>query len=286
MSIFPIGYVMICISPFLHVSARAFRTGWAADRYKPETMTVAIRAKMPYSKRLMDLVLSSAGLVLLWPVLLLAAAAIKLSSPGPVFYVAKRAGLDGMLFGLLKFRTMHCGADRFGPCTAKHDARVFRAGRILRLLKIDELPQLINVLRGEMSLVGPRPEDWNIVREHYTAAQREVLKVRPGLTGIPQVCYFPEIFWVIDSQHTDPQEYYYRVILPLRVEMDLEYIRNQSFWFDLYLIVATVYLILFKSWWSGSRSIPISFGARATTHWHAPPTDSGADQGQSSVSST
>jgi lipopolysaccharide/colanic/teichoic acid biosynthesis glycosyltransferase len=217
---------------------------------------------MAFSKRVMDVVLSSAGLLLLWPILLLAAIVIKLSSRGPVFFIAKRAGLNGGAFGLLKFRTMYCGADRFAPCTAKHDPRIFPAGRILRLLKIDELPQLINVLRGEMSVVGPRPEDWNIVREHYTPAQREVLKVRPGLTGIPQVYFFPEIFWVIDSQEMDPQEYYYRFILPMRIDMDLEYIRTQSFRLDFYLIAATVYLILFRSWRPRSRLIPTSLAAR------------------------
>ena len=144
------------------------------------------RTRSPIFKRLMDILFSAIGLVLLGPLMLLAAAVIRLSSPGPVFYVAKRAGLHGRAFGLLKFRTMQVGADRLGACTAQNDSRVFAAGRILRLFKIDELPQLINVLRGEMSIVGPRPEDWQIVHDCYTPEQRRVLEVVPGLTASPK----------------------------------------------------------------------------------------------------
>lgn len=203
---------------------------------------------MPVSKRLTDVILSLSALVVLSPLFLLVAIAIKLSSPGPVLYVAKRAGRNGATFGLLKFRTMGCGADRLAPCTAKNDSRVFPVGRILRLFKIDELPQLINVLCGDMSIVGPRPEDWRIVRDYYTPSQRAVLDVPPGLTGIPQVKFFPEIFWAFDSNGMDPQDYYYTHILPMRLNLDLEYVRKQSFWLDLGLILKTLYLILCRSW--------------------------------------
>jgi lipopolysaccharide/colanic/teichoic acid biosynthesis glycosyltransferase len=171
---------------------------------------------------------------------------IKLSSPGPVLYVAQRAGYKGQPFGLLKFRTMRAGADRHGSITAQDDSRVFGVGRILRLFKLDELPQILNVLRGEMSIVGPRPEDLEIVRGYYTAEQRQVLEVLPGLTGIPQVRFFPE-FSQIDTGGMDPQDHYCQVILPMRLEMDLEYIRTRSFWRDLYLIGATVFLITLKA---------------------------------------
>jgi lipopolysaccharide/colanic/teichoic acid biosynthesis glycosyltransferase len=208
----------------------------------------------PTSKRLIDIVLSAIGLVLLGPVMLLAAVVVRLSSQGPVFYIAKRAGIHGRAFGLLKFRTMHIGAHRLGACTAPNDARVFAAGRVLRLFKIDELPQLINVLRGEMSIVGPRPEDWQIVQECYTPAQKQVLDVAPGLTGIPQVRFFPE-FPEGNSAGTDPQEYYRRVTLPMRLELDLAYVRTRSFRLDFYLIAVTAWLVLIKSWFVllGSR---------------------------------
>jgi lipopolysaccharide/colanic/teichoic acid biosynthesis glycosyltransferase len=199
------------------------------------------------AKRIFDIVFAMLGLAAAAPLLLLAAAAIKLSSRGPVFYVAPRAGRFGVPFGQLKFRTMHTGADRAGAFTAKNDSRVFPAGRLLRLFKIDELPQLLNVLRGEMSFVGPRPEDLATVRECYTTPQRRVLEALPGLTGLPQVRFFPELS-VIDTEGMDPQEHYRRVILPMRLAMDLEYVRRQSFWFDLYLIAWTAWLILFASW--------------------------------------
>ncbi len=199
------------------------------------------------AKRVFDIVFATLGLAAATPLFLLAAAAIKLSSRGPVFYVAPRAGRFGIPFGQLKFRTMHTGADRAGAFTAKNDARVFAAGRLLRLFKIDELPQLLNVLRGEMSFVGPRPEDLATVRECYTPQQRRVLDTLPGLTGLPQVRFFPELS-VIDTEGMDPQEHYRRVILPMRLAMDLEYVRRQSFWFDLKLIAWTAWLILFASW--------------------------------------
>ena len=202
---------------------------------------------MPRSKRAMDVALSAAALAVLSPVFLIAPLVIKLSSPGPVFYIAPRAGRRGRTFGQFKYRTMHVGADRAGAFTAKNDSRVFLAGRVLRLFKIDELPQLINVLRGEMSIVGPRPEEVNTVAECYTKAQRRVLEAVPGLTGLPQVRFFPELS-VIDPDGMDPQEHYRKVILPMRLEMDLEYVRNRNFWYDLKLIAHTAWLIAVRPW--------------------------------------
>ncbi len=199
-----------------------------------------------WSKRVLDVVLSTLGLVLLAPVMLLAAALIKLSSPGPVFYAAQRAGYRGRRFRLLKFRTMCTGADRGGAITSKNDPRVFPLGWFLRVTKLDELPQLINVLRGEMSIVGPRPEDVAIVQELYTAEQREVLEVLPGLTGLPQVRFFPEISQ-IDPGGMDPEEHYRRVVLPMRLELDLEYVRERTVWLDLHLICVTIFLITFEA---------------------------------------
>ena len=147
---------------------------------------------MPWWKRATDLVLVWAALIVLGPLMLLVALSIKLSSRGPVFYVAPRMGWRGVPFGQLKFRTMHVGADRQGAFTAQHDRRVFAVGRWLRLFKIDELPQVLNILHGEMSVVGPRPEEVATVEKCYTPAQREVLNAVPGLTGLPQVRYFPD----------------------------------------------------------------------------------------------
>ncbi|MBY0505763.1 MAG: sugar transferase [Bryobacteraceae bacterium] len=201
---------------------------------------------MPWWKRATDLTLVWIALLFLGPLMLLAAILIKLSSRGPVFYVAPRMGHRGVPFGQLKFRTMHVGADRQGAFTAQQDRRVFPVGRWLRLFKIDELPQILNILRGEMSVVGPRPEDISTVERCYSPEQRQVLEAVPGLTGLVQVRFFPELS-VVDPGGMDPQEHYQRVILPMRLEMDFEYIRRQSFWFDAGLILQTIYLILVKA---------------------------------------
>ena len=201
---------------------------------------------MPWWKRATDVSLVSLALVVLGPLMLLAALLIKLSSRGPVLYVAPRMGWRGVPFGQLKFRTMHVGADRQGAFTVKQDRRIFAVGRWLRLFKIDELPQVFNILRGEMSVVGPRPEEVATVERCYTAEQLRVLDAVPGLTGLVQVRYFPELS-IIDPGGMDPQEHYQKVILPVRLAMDLEYIRRQSFWFDLGLVVWTVYLIVFRA---------------------------------------
>ncbi len=202
---------------------------------------------VPVSKRVMDITLSLLLLAATAPLMLAAVLLVKFSSKGPVFYVARRAGLRGKEFGQLKFRTMRHGADKEGAFTAENDPRVFPAGRILRLFKIDELPQFLNVLRGDMSFVGPRPEDIQTVRTCYTLEQREALEVLPGLTGIPQVRFFPDLS-TIDPEGMDPQRYYRERILPARLALDVEYARNRTFWLDASLIVKTAGLILFESW--------------------------------------
>src|SRR5690349_3953933 len=134
-------------------------------------------------KRLLDVVAATAGLILLLPLFIVVAIAIKLHDGGHVFYRARRVGKDGCLFHLYKFRTMVVNADRQGPAvTASGDSRITPVGRWLRRTKLDELPQLLNVLVGDMSLVGPRPEDPRYVML-YTPSQRRVLSVRPGITS-------------------------------------------------------------------------------------------------------
>ena len=160
---------------------------------------------------------------------------------------------------------MHVGADHQGSFTRKDDPRVFPVGRFLRLFRLDELPQLINVIRGEMSLVGPRPEDVETVEKCYTAEQRQVLEAVPGLTGLPQVRFFPDLAQ-IDPGGVNPLEHYRQSILPMRLELDLDYVRTRTFWLDLYLIAATFYLVAFKSWrflFFGIKSRPLPKAARA-----------------------
>ncbi len=201
-------------------------------------------------KRLIDVAVSVVALVLFSPAMALVALWIKLVSPGPVLYVARRAGLKGRPFGQLKFRTMNVGADRLGSFTALNDPRVIPGGELFRLLRLDELPQFINVLRGEMSVVGPRPEDPEIVAQCYTPRQREVLDALPGLTGIRQLRLFPDCADVLQSHGVEnPQQHYREVVLPLSLAMDLEYIRRQGFWYDLYLLAATAFALGVKSWY-------------------------------------
>ncbi len=143
-------------------------------------------------KRTFDVAGALIGLVVTSPFVLLAAVAVKLESPGPAFYRGARVGLDGRPFNVIKLRSMRVGADREGPSvTVAADPRVTRVGRVLRRSKVDELPQLINVVRGDMSLVGPRPEHPDYVRL-FTPEQKAVLSVRPGITGPAAIAYIDE----------------------------------------------------------------------------------------------
>jgi lipopolysaccharide/colanic/teichoic acid biosynthesis glycosyltransferase len=197
-------------------------------------------------KRALDIFLSFLALLFTLPLFLLTALLIRLSSPGPIFYRGLRAGLRGKPFWQLKFRTMtlrHSG----DPFTSQGDPRVTPIGRVLRLFRIDELPQIINILKGEMSWVGPRPEDYDIVRRCYSIDQLRVLSVRPGLTGTVQVNSFPGLEYMIPPGE-DPQRYYEEVLLPQRLAEDLRYIENMSLWGDLRILFATLYCVLVKSW--------------------------------------
>ena len=187
--------------------------------------------------RLLDSVASLAGLIILCPILLVVALLIKLDSPGPVFYKAERVGKGGRLFRLFKFRSMVTDADRRGPgITTTGDQRVTRVGRWLRKTKVDELPQLINVLRGEMSLVGPRPEDPRYVAL-YTPEQRQILTVRPGITSPASLEYRHEEQLLSGSEweHT-----YTEQIMPHKIEIELDYLLNRSPRSDLLVILQTV----------------------------------------------
>lgn len=183
--------------------------------------------------------MAAVGLVLTAPILALAAVGIKLSSAGPVIFKASRAGRDGKPFSMLKLRTMKVGADCCGPITASLDARVFPWGRVLRRLKIDELPQLVNVLRGDMSLVGPRPEDVVIVRNEYTPFMLESLAVRPGITGPGSLNFFAgESSLPPDPEHA--KAIYLDTLLPRKIALDLVYVRRRSVAYYVELIVRTV----------------------------------------------
>jgi lipopolysaccharide/colanic/teichoic acid biosynthesis glycosyltransferase len=189
-------------------------------------------------RRLLDILVAGSGLLLLSPLFVLVALGIKLNSPGPVFYRAQRVGRDGELFWLFKFRSMVSGADKNGPgITVSGDARITSMGRFLRRSKIDELPQLLNVLLGDMSLVGPRPEDPRYVAL-YTPEQRQALRVRPGITSAASLAYRHEEQTLTG---TDWDVIYRTQVLPTKLAIDLDYLAHRTFLSDVKLILDTVF---------------------------------------------
>ncbi|MFQ5664906.1 MAG: sugar transferase [Candidatus Binatia bacterium] len=189
-----------------------------------------------FAKHCVDFTLALAGVICLLPLLVTVAVLIKLDTPGPVFFRQKRVGRGGRLFDIYKFRTMVERAYLMGSrLTVKRDPRVTRLGRFLRWSKIDELPQLLNVLRGEMSLIGPRPEDAHFVK-FYTPRQRRVLTVRPGVVGPSQIWGRDEVEDYPEGIK-DTEQYYVEHILPAKLERDLEYVAAATFWGDMLLFV-------------------------------------------------
>lgn len=188
-------------------------------------------------KRIFDILASGVGLLVLSPVFLAVALWIKLDSHGPVFYRQVRVGRHNKDFGLFKFRSMVVGADRKGLITVGgRDPRVTRSGYFIRKYKLDELPQLINVLLGHMSLVGPRPEVRKYV-DLYTPEQLHVLDVRPGITDLASIRYRNENELLARAE--DPDRYYVDVIMQDKLHINLEYVSRHSFWYDIKLIFMT-----------------------------------------------
>lgn len=191
-------------------------------------------------KRAVDILVAAVGLLLLSPLLLLLGLIIKLDSSGPVFFRQERVGRGGRNFRIFKFRTMVQGAYNMGSrLTTKRDPRVTRVGQILRWFKIDEIPQLINVLKGDMSLIGPRPEDPHFV-SFYEERQRHVLDVRPGMLGPSQILGRDELESYPEGLK-DTERYYIDHILPEKLERDLEYVQTASFAGDMSLLVRGIF---------------------------------------------
>jgi len=188
-------------------------------------------------------VLAVIGLVVASPLMALCALGIKRSSPGPVLFRAERAGMNGVPFRMLKLRTMHVGSEHGGRISGSGDSRVFPFGAVLRRLKLDEVPQLVNVARGEMALVGPRPEDLSIVREHYDSLMWETLLVRPGLTSPGSLHYF-------EAEHTVPQDpavseqVYLERFLRQKTAVDLVYVRHRSVGYDCEILLRTALAVV------------------------------------------
>lgn len=195
-------------------------------------------------KRIFDLVASSLGLIILSPLFIILAIWIKLDSKGPVFYRQVRVGRHNKDFRIFKFRSMRVGSDRGSLVTiGGHDPRITRSGYFIRKFKLDELPQLLNVLDGEMSLVGPRPEVRHYV-DYWTPEQMRVLNVRPGITDPASIRFRNEN--ELMEQTEDPEKYYVEVIMQEKLKLYLEYVENHSFWGDIRLIFQTFWVIITK----------------------------------------
>ncbi len=188
-------------------------------------------------KRLADLLFSVIGLVILSPFLAVVAVLVKLHDWGPVFYRQERVGQGGHPFCMLKFRSMVVNADRGSKLTVGGDSRITPIGRVLRRYKIDELPQLLNVLRGEMSLVGPRPEVAKFV-DAYSLKQKEVLRLKPGITDPASFAFFDE--GELLATKADPERFYRDQLMGEKIRINLEYAAKAGFATDLVLIMATV----------------------------------------------
>ena len=194
------------------------------------------------AKRVFDVVLSAGGLALLAPILAAVAVAIRVNSAGPVFYRGLRAGRDGRPFRIFKFRTMVVNADKIGgPSSAADDPRITRVGDFLRRYKLDELPQLLNVVKGEMSLVGPRPEVMQEVLQ-YTDEEKRLLDVRPGITDWASIKFRNE--GEILRGSPDPHQAYLEKIRPEKIRLGLEYVQSRSLATDCRIIASTLRAIL------------------------------------------
>ncbi|MDN5332052.1 MAG: hypothetical protein PWP45_1277 [Tepidanaerobacteraceae bacterium] len=208
---------------------------------------------MRWSKRLFDIFWSFIGLILLLPLFVIVAVLIKIEDGGPVFFRQERIGFKGKKFKIWKFRTMVVDAEKKGKqITVSNDPRITKIGRLLRKYKIDELPQLINVLKGDMSLVGPRPEVERYVRL-YNDEQKQVLNFVPGITDPASLAFRNENELL--SLEKDPEKFYIEEIMPIKIKMNLDYLKKANLWTDFVVIIKTIFVpIVDKLCLGGSKN--------------------------------
>lgn len=198
-------------------------------------------------KRLLDLIVSMVALILLLPIFILIIILLRFTAEGEVFYFQERVGLNNSRFQIWKFATMLKNSMNMGTgsITLQNDFRVTFIGKFLRKTKINELPQIINILKGDISLVGPRPLVTKTFKAYSEDIQSKIYNVKPGLTGIGSVIYRDEEFLISSVEDEDPHEFYKRVIAPHKGELEIWYQNNKSFFLDLQLIFMTAWVILF-----------------------------------------
>ena len=195
-----------------------------------------------FTKRFIDILISLIFLLISCPIIILSSILIKLSSPGPIFYRAPRAGQYGKKFLIIKLRTMYPGSDKFSGTTYLEDPRIIKYGLFLRKYKIDELPQFINVLVGEMSLVGPRPELLDYVKR-YKGNEIKILNVKPGITDYSSIYFFSEESFVGKK---NAKKVFDKKILPIKNSLRLKYVNEQSFYTDMKILALTFITLLKK----------------------------------------
>lgn len=193
-------------------------------------------------KRIFDFTIALFGLLFIFPIFIIICIIIKIGSKGPIFFIQKRIGRFEIPFNLYKFRSMKIGSDKKGLLTlGDNDSRVTRVGYFIRKYKIDELPQLINVLKGDMSLVGPRPEVSKYV-ELYSDFQKQIFNVRPGITDMASIKYRDEAE-ILNAQK-DPEKFYVEQLMPDKLNMNIQYLKKANLKSDIFVIVNTILKIL------------------------------------------
>ena len=192
-------------------------------------------------KRAFDILFAGCFLVVFSPVYLLTWIIIKIVSPGPAIYKAKRVGKDGVLFDCYKFRSMRVDSGKVKLTTLQNDDRIFPFGKFIRKAKIDEMPQVVNILKGEMSVVGPRPEDKENADKVYVGEYKHILDVKPGLTSTASLYDYTH------GELYEDEESYEREFMPMKLKLELYYVKHASFWYDIKLILRTAWLIILKT---------------------------------------
>lgn len=194
-----------------------------------------------FIKRCFDLLFAVLFLIVLSPIYLLTIIIIKIVSPGPAIYKAARVGKDGRLFTCYKFRSMRVDSGKVRLTTLENDDRIFPFGKFIRKTKIDEMPQVVNILKGEMSVVGPRPEDQENAEKVYVGEFKHIMDVKPGLTSTASLYDYThgELF--------EEEEQYEKIFMPKKLKLELYYVNHRTVWYDLWLILKTAWLIILKT---------------------------------------
>lgn len=192
-------------------------------------------------KRIFDLAISFFLIILFLPLFPVISLLIKIEDGGSVFFLQERIGKDGKIFRMLKFRTMKENSPLTSLITIKNDPRLTRTGKLLRRFHLDEIPQLFNVLKGDMSLVGPRPES-PIFKDAFSGKYEKILHLKPGITGITQILFRKESEMIPEG--VNPHEFYREKILPLKLSSDLQYVEKRSMFYDIKILFRTCFIIL------------------------------------------